>query len=104
MVLDVDGKPARGEGKVLFVASSNRLVQFDYQLNEIEVIEDTPKHEDHTYCYNSRGSQENCYNHYRVLLIGSYKSQQSLLACGTNAYNPMCSWRKVRAVSYQQFD
>jgi hypothetical protein len=83
---------------------SNRLVQFDYQLNEIEVIEDTPKHEDHTYCYNSRGSQENCYNHYRVLLIGSYKSQQSLLACGTNAYNPMCSWRKVRAVSYQQFD
>lgn len=42
-------------------------------------------------CQDKGQSEENCHNFIKVLLSNG----QKLLACGTNAFSPMCSWREV---------
>jgi hypothetical protein len=73
---------------------SNRLVQFDYQLNEIEVIEDTPKHEDHTYCYNSRGSQV-CLTPYLLVHFCASLCQRHCTQCINSTVTESFSRRTV---------
>ncbi|KPJ05327.1 Semaphorin-5B [Papilio xuthus] len=39
-------------------------------------------------------TEEDCHNYIKVLLSYGHK----LLACGTNAFSPMCSWREIEEI------
>jgi hypothetical protein len=44
-------------------------------------------------CQNKGQAEANCHNFVKVLLL----SGKRLFSCGTNAFSPQCSWRKVSA-------
>lgn len=45
-------------------------------------------------CQDKGQTEENCHNFIRVLL----QRGDQVLACGTNAFSPRCSWRQIEAI------
>lgn len=48
-------------------------------------------------CLDKGQSEEKCHNFIKVLL----KSNNRILACGTNSFSPICTWREVRYKYYR---
>lgn len=45
-------------------------------------------------CQDKGQSEEDCHNYIRVLHVQG----ERVLACGTNAFSPRCSWRPIEAI------
>ncbi|XP_078526774.1 semaphorin-6C isoform X2 [Lissotriton helveticus] len=86
----------------LFIAARDHVYAFDLRRVKDTMAPDrhlTWKSQDMGNCAVRGKLQDECYNYIKVLVL---KSDRSLLACGTNSFNPMC--RSYKIDSLQQED
>lgn len=76
----------------LFVGARDALYRFE--LRSLRLLEkaiwEAPANKT-AFCIVKGQTEQNCHNFIKVLLISGRK----LFACGTNAFSPQCSWRRV---------
>ncbi|XP_069074596.1 semaphorin-6C isoform X4 [Pleurodeles waltl] len=86
----------------LFIAARDHVYAFDLRRVKDTMAPDrhlTWKSQDMGNCAVRGKLQDECYNYIKVLVL---KNDRSLLACGTNSFNPMC--RSYKMDSLQQED
>ncbi|CAG0890106.1 unnamed protein product [Darwinula stevensoni] len=79
----------------VIVGARNRLLRLTLEgLTKLEEADLSPSEEGRELCTRKGQTGEDCNNFLRVLLLHGKK----LFACGTNAFAPSCSWRKLEGV------
>ncbi|XP_075048133.1 semaphorin-6C isoform X2 [Mixophyes fleayi] len=86
--------------QTLFVAARDHVYAIDLRRAKDTMSPDryiTWKTQDMDNCA-LRGKQQECYNYIKVLVP---KNDQTLIACGTNSFNPMCRNYKIKTLEQE---
>ncbi|XP_063295924.1 semaphorin-6C isoform X2 [Pelobates fuscus] len=89
--------------QTLFVAARDHVYAIDLRRAKETISADryiTWKTQDMDNCA-IKGKQDECYNYIKVLVP---KNDQTLIACGTNSFNPMCRSYKIKTLDQEGED
>ncbi|CAH2327159.1 semaphorin-6C isoform X2 [Pelobates cultripes] len=89
--------------QTLFVAARDHVYAIDLRRAKETISVDryiTWKTQDMDNCA-IKGKQDECYNYIKVLVP---KNDQTLIACGTNSFNPMCRSYKIKTLDQEGED
>ncbi|KAM8920771.1 semaphorin-6C [Pelodytes ibericus] len=90
--------------QTLFIAARDHVYAIDLRKAKETITADryiTWKTQDMGNCAIKGKPRDECYNYIKVLVL---KNDQSLIACGTNSFNPMCRNYKIKTLEQEGED